>query len=50
MTAGGYRVRVHAGYDRVSGKRLYHDETVPPGPRAFKETERLPGSPIWSSS
>jgi integrase len=32
---------VYAGYDRMSGKRLYLDETVPPGPRAFKEAERL---------
>jgi integrase len=41
VAAGGYRVRVYAGYDRVSGKRFYLDETVPPGPRAFKEAERL---------
>jgi integrase len=41
VAAGGYRVRAYAGYDRVSGKRLYLDETVPPGPRAFKEAGRL---------
>jgi integrase len=41
VAAGGYRVRVYAGYDRMSGKRLYLDETVPPSPRAFKEAERL---------
>jgi len=34
-------VRVYSGFDRVSGKRLYLDETVPPGPRAAREAEQL---------
>ena len=34
-------MRVYSGFDRVSGKRLYLDETVPPGPRAAREAERL---------
>lgn len=41
VAGGGYRVRVYAGYDRVSGQRLYLDQTVPPGPRAAKDAERL---------
>src|SRR5215207_1302076 len=41
VASGGYRVRVYAGYDSVSKKPLYLDETVPAGPGAAKEAERL---------
>ena len=41
VASGGFRVRVYAGYDSVSKKPLYLDETVPAGPGAAKEAERL---------
>ena len=45
VASGGYRVRVYAGYDSVSKKPLYLDETVPAGPGAAKEAERR-GCPV----
>lgn len=39
--SGSLRVRVYAGYDPVTGKRLYLDEMVPAGPRAEAEAEKL---------
>lgn len=40
VASGGFRVRVYAGYDRVSKKPMYLDETIPAGPRAAKEAEK----------
>jgi hypothetical protein len=34
-------VKVYAGFDSVSNKRLYLDATVPPGPGAATEAEKL---------
>lgn len=38
---GAYRVRVYAGYDAVSKRRIYLDETVPAGPAAATEAEKV---------
>ncbi len=40
LPSGALRVRVYAGVDSLTGKRLYVSETVPAGPRAEKEAER----------
>src|ERR1700712_149991 len=41
LPSGALRVRVYAGTDPLTGKRLYLTETVPAGPRAAKEAERV---------
>jgi integrase len=41
LPTGGFRVKVYAGYDSVSNKRLYLDATVPPGAGAATEAEKL---------
>lgn len=41
LPSGSLRVRVFAGYDRVSKKRNYLVETVPPGPDAEREAEKV---------
>lgn len=41
LPSGSLRVKVYAGIDPVSKKRLYLDETVPAGPRAAKEAEKV---------
>jgi integrase len=38
---GALRVSVYTGYDPVTGKRHYIRETVPPGPRAHAEAEKV---------
>ncbi len=40
LPSGALRVRVYAGIDKVTGRRLYLDETVPAGARARKEAEK----------
>jgi integrase len=41
LSNGGFRVKVYAGFDTVSKKRLYLDETIAPGPGAATEAERV---------
>src|SRR3954466_1851849 len=41
LPSGSLRVKVYAGYDPVSGRRLYLDEVVPAGPRATSEAEKV---------
>jgi integrase len=41
LPSGALRVRVFAGYDPVSKKRNYLVETVPAGPEAEKEAEKV---------
>src|SRR4051812_43773931 len=41
LPSGSLRVRVYAGIDPVSKKKHYLVETVPAGPRAAKEAERV---------
>ena len=41
LPSGGYRVRVYAGVDPVTGRDHYLRETVPAGPRADREAEKL---------
>ena len=41
--SGSWRVRVYAGYDPVTGRRLYLDEMVPAGPGAAAEAWRRLG-------
>ena len=41
LANGGFRVKVYAGFDSVSNKRLYLDATVPPGPGAATDAEKL---------
>ncbi|MDN5929983.1 MAG: site-specific integrase, partial [Pseudonocardia sp.] len=38
---GALRVRVYAGLDPLSGKRHYLTETVPAGPKAAKQAEKV---------
>lgn len=45
LPSGSLRVKVYAGIDPVSKKRLYLDETVPAGRPAAKEAERVPRIP-----
>lgn len=40
LPSGSLRVKVYAGVDPVSKKRLYLDETVPAGPKAAREAEK----------
>src|SRR3954462_14706055 len=40
-SGGALRVRVYAGIDPLSGKRHYLSETVPSGPKAAREAERV---------
>lgn len=40
LPSGSLRVKVYAGLDPVSTKRLYLDETIPAGPRVAKEAEK----------
>ncbi len=41
LPSGSLRVRVYAGIDPVSRKKHYLIETVPAGPKAAKEAERV---------
>lgn len=41
LPSGSLRVRVYAGVDALSGKRNYLIETVPAGPRAAAEAEKV---------
>lgn len=41
LPSGALRVRVYAGVDPISKKRLYLTEIVPPGPKAGQEAERV---------
>jgi hypothetical protein len=41
LPSGSLRVKVYAGIDPVTKKRLYLDETVPAGPKAAKEAEKI---------
>ena len=38
---GALRVKVYAGQDPITKRQLYLTETVPPGPRATKQAERI---------
>src|SRR5918993_1736247 len=40
LPSGSLRVKVYAGIDPVSKKRLYLDETIPAGPGAAKQAEK----------
>ena len=41
LPSGSFRVRVYAGVDPLSGKRHYLRATVPAGPNAAKEAEKV---------
>lgn len=41
LESGSLRVKVYAGVDPISGKRLYLTEVVPGGPKAAREAERV---------
>lgn len=41
LPSGGYRVRVSAGTDPLTKRRLYLTEVVPAGPTAWKQAERI---------
>ena len=41
LPSGALRVRVSAGVDPISKKRLYLTEIVPAGPRAAQQAERI---------
>jgi integrase/DNA-binding transcriptional regulator YhcF (GntR family) len=41
LPSGSLRVKVYAGVDPLSGRRHYLSETVPPGPNAEKEAEKV---------
>jgi integrase len=41
LPSGGYRVRVYAGVDPVTGRDRYLRETIPAGPRADREAEKV---------
>ena len=41
LPSGSLRVRVNAGVDPLSGKRLYLTETVPAGPKALVEAKKV---------
>lgn len=41
LPSGAYRVRVYGGVDPVTGRRHDLRETVPPGPRAAREAEKV---------
>ena len=40
LPSGALRVRVYAGMDPISRRRMYLTEVVPPGPRAGDQAER----------
>lgn len=41
LPSGGFRVRVYAGRDPVTGRDYYLRESVPPGPKAEAQAERV---------
>ncbi|CAM4098236.1 tyrosine-type recombinase/integrase [Kibdelosporangium persicum] len=41
LPSGSLRVKVYAGNDPLTGRRHYVSETVPPGPHAEKEAEKV---------
>jgi integrase len=41
LPSGGFRVRVYAGVDPMTGRDHYLRETVPPGPRADREAKKV---------
>ncbi|MDT7701012.1 MAG: integrase, partial [Pseudonocardiales bacterium] len=41
LPSGALRVSVYAGIDPVTGRRHYLKETVPPGPAASAEAEKV---------
>jgi hypothetical protein len=41
LPSGALRIRVYAGVDPLTGKRHYLTETVPAGPRARANAERI---------
>lgn len=41
LPSGGYRVRVYAGVDPMTGRDDYLNETVRAGPRANREAEKV---------
>lgn len=41
LPSGSYRVKVYAGLDPVTKKRLYLDEVIPAGPRAARDAEKV---------
>ena len=41
LPSGSFRVRVYSGVDPLSGKRHYLRETVPAGPNAARDAERV---------
>jgi len=41
LASGSLRVKVYAGIDPLSGKRLYLTETVPAGPRTLAEAKKV---------
>ena len=41
LPSGALRVRVSAGIDPISKRRMYLTEVVPPGPKAGQEAERM---------
>jgi hypothetical protein len=41
LPSGGYRVRVYAGVDPMTGRDHYLRETIPAGPRADREAEKV---------
>jgi integrase len=41
LRSGALRVKVFAGHDPVSKRKIYLTETVPPGPRAAREAEKV---------
>ena len=41
LPSGALRVRVYAGMDPISKRRMYLSEVVPPGPRASDPAERV---------
>ncbi len=41
LPSGSLRVRVYAGIDALSGKKNFLTETIPAGPAAAKEAEKI---------
>ncbi len=41
LPSGALRVRVYSGLDPLTGKRVYLTETVPAGPKAVKQAEKI---------
>ena len=41
LPSGAFRVRVYAGVDPISKRRLYLSEIVPAGPRAGDQAEKV---------